>query len=86
MTRKEAIQVKRLLGVVAMCLLLWPVWGSQLCAASQNENSGAEDARRERQMYQDRIEGKLHYLDQRIDALKGMVGKQNRVDRVEIKQ
>jgi TolA-binding protein len=66
---------------MALSWLLWPACSTEQNRASQDENRGAEAAKQERQMYQDKIEAKLRDLDQQIETLKTKMGKLDKADR-----
>ena len=62
--------MKKLVGALALLLLVLPACTTEQRAASQNENQNRESAQRDREIYQDKVNAQLRDLDQKIDALK----------------
>lgn len=77
--------MKKLIGVVAVALLMWPACSNNLNRASQNENNDAETARQQRLAYQAKIEVKLRDLDREVDQLKSKA-EQNKADGKQLDQ
>ncbi len=77
--------MKKLIGVVAVALLMWPACSNNLNRASQNENNDAETARHQRLAYQAKIEAKLRDFDREVDQLKSKA-EQNKADGKQLDQ
>lgn len=78
--------MKMLLGALAVAFLLWPACKTRHDPESLNVDNATETARQEKQVYQYKIEARLHDLDQEIDALKTKMQEQKKVDHNELDQ
>lgn len=76
--------MKKLIGILALLLLVTPACTTQQNAASPNESTNSESAQRERQIYQEKAEAQLRDLDQKIDDLKAKLRTEKDVDQKEI--
>jgi len=72
--------MKKLIGVLAVFFIFALACGTRSAAGSDGK-PGTENAKRDRELYQEQARAKLHELDQQIDVLEDKVRRASEAER-----